>query len=306
MDIGPVSLFDGVKSNQPSDCQNLDFDTFVEIMEGYSKDEFASKSDAPLICLTAFKGGRRSKANATGSGMVVLDIDDHLTVEEVIDTLHTEEIAALLSSTASHRDDHHKFRVFIPLAEVANYDEHVLAWHVLNHAVADGKSDPSKIGCESMFFVPGTYPDAPLVFERIDGYSLPASGWIDLVGPEADILALSGKHVSPKPRPSMPVKKRSAIASNAVTDRDLDLSRSRLVSDKALDTYRSPAGSFHHARFALMMSMAGRAQRFGVMPTAEDLRSLFNQIDQEDGGYYQTPDHQNALLKEAQKALSNT
>jgi hypothetical protein len=306
MDIGPVSLFDGVKSNQPSDCQNLDFDTFVEIMEGFSRDEFASKSNAPLIYLTAFKGGRRSKANATGSGLVVLDIDDHLTVEEVIDTLHTEEIAALLSSTASHRDDHHKFRVFIPLAEVANYDEHVLAWHVLNHAVADGKSDPSKIGCESMFFVPGTYPDAPMVFERFDGYSLSASGWIDLVGTETDILALSGKHLPPKLRPSVSVKKRRVLASNAATDRDLDLARSRLVSDAALEAYRSPAGSFHHARFALIMSMAGRAQRFGVMPTAEDLRSLFNQIDQEDGGYYQTPDHQNALLKEAQKALSST
>jgi hypothetical protein len=157
-----------------------------------------------------------------------------------------------------------------------------------------------------MFFVPGTYPDASLVFERFDGYSLPASGWADLVGCEADILALSGKHVSPKPRPSMPVKKRRAMASNAATDRDLDLTRSRLVSDAALDNYRSPAGSFHHARFALMMSMAGRAQRFGIAPTAEDLRSLFNQIDHEDGGYYQTPDHQSALLKEAQKVLSST
>jgi hypothetical protein len=157
-----------------------------------------------------------------------------------------------------------------------------------------------------MFFVPGTYPDASLVFERFDGYSLPASGWADLVGCEADILALSGKHVSPKPRPSMPVKKRRAMASNAATDRDLDLARSRLVSDAALDNYRSPAGSFHHARFALMMSMAGRAQRFGIAPTAEDLRSLFNQIDHEDGGYYQTPDHQSALLKEAQKVLSST
>lgn len=306
MDVGPVSLFDCVKSNQPSDCQNLDFDTFVEIMEAYSQDKFASKNDASLICLTEFKGGRRSKANATRSGMVVLDIDDHLTVEAVIGNLRKEGIAALLCSTASHRDEHHKFRVFIPLAEVADYADHVLAWHVLNHAVADGKSDPSKIGCESMFFVPGTYPEASIVFERIEGYSLPASGWIDLVGTEADILALSGKHVSPKHSPSVAVKKRSRTSSTAITDSDLDLARSRLVSDAALDAYRSPAGSFHHARFALMMSMAGRAQRFGVMPTAEDLRSLFNQIDHEDGGYYQSPDHQSALLKEAQKALSST
>ncbi len=146
MDIGPVSLFDNVKSNKPADCMNFDFDDFVEIMSTYSRDKFSCKSDAPLICVTEFKDGRRSKANATQSGMVVLDIDDHLTVGEVLDNLRDEGIAALLCSTASHRDDHHKFRVFVPLLEIADYDDHVLAWHVLNHAVADGKADPSKIG----------------------------------------------------------------------------------------------------------------------------------------------------------------
>ncbi|MEP3946666.1 hypothetical protein [Ascidiaceihabitans sp.] len=305
MDIGPVSLFDNVKSNKPADCVNLDFDDFVEIMSAYAQDKFSCKSDAPLICVTEFKDSRRSKANAMQSGMVVLDVDDHLTVDEVLDNLRHEGIAALLCSTASHRDDHHKFRVFIPLLEIADYDDHVLAWHVLNHAVADGKADPSKIGCESMFFVPGTYSGAPQVFEQIDGYSLSAGDWIGLVGSEADILAMAGKAPSAKRVVSRNENSRR-LASLEITDSDLDLSRSRLVSDKALDLYRAPSGSYHHARYALLMSMAGRARQFGLVPSAEDLRSLFNQIDQEDGGHYQTSDYQNALLAEAKKVISNS
>ena len=61
MDIGPISLFDCVKSNQPSDCANLDFDEFVSLMEQYAADEFASKNDATLICLTEFAGGEEAK-----------------------------------------------------------------------------------------------------------------------------------------------------------------------------------------------------------------------------------------------------
>jgi hypothetical protein len=306
MKIGPVSIFDCVKSNRTSVCEYLDFETFVAIMNAYSHDEFASKNDAPLICMTEFQGDRRSKANATQSGMVVLDIDDHLTIEEVTEVLHQEGIAALLCSTASHRDEHHKFRIFIPLLDIADYDDHVLAWHVLNHAVADGKADPSKIGCESMFFVPGIYPNAPQVFELFDGYAWTASSWINQVGSKDDVMILAGKSISSLQRSRASVSRTRQTSSVPTDDADLDLNRTRLVSDKMLDAYRSPAGSYHHARFALLMSMAGRAIRLNLAPTASDLQFLFNQIDLEDGGYYQSAKYQAALLTEASKALSST
>lgn len=304
MTVGPVSLFDNVKSNIASDCVNLNFDEFVQIMEAYSQDSFASKSDAPLICLTQFKGGRRKKANAGKSAMLVLDIDDHLDVDDVVSVLKADELRALLCSTASHRPDKHKFRVFIPLSDLADYDDHRLAWHVANLAIADGKADPSKIGAESMFFVPGIYPNAPRVFHRFDGITLSAEDWINLCGSRSDVQKMAGlkPHIRTPQKQHRPAR-RSFTGSN---DADLDLARSRLVTDKSLDEYRSPSGAYHHARFKLLMSMAGRAHRLGVDVTHSDLVHLFNQVDQEDGGFYQTPDYQAALLAEAQKALTLT
>ena len=304
MTVGPVSLFDNVRSNIASDCVNLDFDEFVQIMEAYSQDSFASKSDAPLICLTQFEDGRRKKANAGKSAMLVLDIDDHLNVDDVASVLKADELTALLCSTASHRLDKHKFRVFIPLSDMADYDDHRLAWHVANLAIADGKADPSKIGSESMFFVPGIYPNAPSVFHRFDGVTLSADEWINLCGLRSDVQAMVGL----KPRIRTHQKQHRTAQRSLVgsSDADLDLARSRLVTDRSLDEYRSPSGAYHHARFRLLMSMAGRARQLGVDISHNELVHLFNQVDQEDGSFYQTPDYQTALLAEAQKALTLT
>lgn len=306
MSIGPVSLFDSVKHNEASDCEDLSFDEFVKIMEAYSQDSFPSKDSAPLICTTRFKNNKRLKANASVSSIVVLDIDDHLNVEDVEATLENEGLRALVCSTASHRREHHKFRVFIPLAQPATYEEHVLAWHVLNHAIADGKADGSKIGCESLFYVPGQYPDAPSVFQDFSGAVFDAQQLIDLVGTQDDVLVLAGKTAKPckvaSANPNL-ISKRSLVARTG--DADLDLKRTSLVSDRALDAYRSPSGSYHHARFGLLLSIAGRARRRRSSLSAIDLRDLFNQIDREDGGHYQSQEKQCALLAEAQKALSS-
>lgn len=304
MTLGPVSLFDNIRSNIASDCENLDFDEFVQIMEAYSQDTFASKTDAPLVCMTQFKDGRRKKANAGQSAMLVLDIDDHLDVDDVASVLTTGGLAALLCSTASHRPNKHKFRVFIPLSDLADYEDHKLAWHVANLEIADGKADPSKIGCESMFFVPGIYPEAPKVFHRFDGITLNAEEWISLCGSRSEVQKMVGL----KPGNGTHQKKHrpAQLPKTSSTDADLDLTRSRLVTDKSLDEYRCPSGAYHHARFRLLMSMAGRARRFGIDVSHTELVHLFNQVDQEDGGYYQTPNYQTALLAEAQKALTLT
>lgn len=139
MTIGPISLFDSITSNRAADCELFTFEEFIILMGTYSDESFASKYAAPLLCFTEFKEGRRSKANANQTGMIVLDVDDHLTIDEVDAALEEIGVAALLCSTASHREEQHKFRVFVPLLEIADYDKHVLAWHVVNHVVANGK-----------------------------------------------------------------------------------------------------------------------------------------------------------------------
>lgn len=301
----PVSLFDSVKSNQPTDCEQMDFEDFVGLMYSFASEEYAGKADAPLICLTQFEGNLRRKSNATGSSMVVLDIDDHLSIADVDRTIRDAGVAALLCSTASHRPEHHKFRVYVPLSEGADYDQHVLAWHAVNLVLANGMADPSKIGCESMFYVPGLYPNAPTEFEHYVGWAQSAAEWIELVGGEDEVLAFAGKDAPARTTIAKPPAKQPTKSPTHLTDADLGLSRTRLVTDKALDAYRNPTGSYHHARFALLLSMAGRARRMNVNCGNDDLLMIFNQIDQEDGGHYQSPEHQKALLVEAQKAISS-
>jgi hypothetical protein len=307
MGIGPISLFETVKSNQAGDTEHLDFDQFVQVMKTYADECFESKAAAPLLCMTAFKVGRRSRANATVSSIVVLDIDDHITIEQVRATLTDTGLRALLCSTASHREHHHKFRVFVPLIEAVDHSTHILAWHVLNQLIADGKSDRSKIGCESMFFVPGHYPDAPSVFEDIPGDVYSADELVALVGTADDVMAL-GSPDRPTRQPMRHEGRSYGGSSSTVSfvdDADLDLARTRLITDRALDLYRNPGGSYHHARFQLLMHIAARARYRGISLTDQNLLFLFNQVDREDGSFYQSPDDQRAILKEAQKSLGS-
>jgi hypothetical protein len=301
----PVSLFDSVKNNKPTDFELIEFDGFVSLMTSFADEKFGDKDDAPLVCLTKFTGNLRRKSNATGSGLVVLDIDDHLTIDDVDLLIREVGVAALLCSTASHRLNQHKFRVFVPLLDVADYQPHVHAWHAINEVLANSLADPSKIGCESMFYVPGKYPNAPAVFEHYSGLTLSAAEWIELVGGEGHVSELAGNAVRTETSSTAKGVSRTVRPMSSASDADLDLYRTKLVTDKALDAYRQPQGSYHHARFALLLSMAGRARRMNVNVASNDLLTLFNQIDLEDGGHYQSQDNQKALLVEAQKAISS-
>lgn len=306
----PVSLFDNVKSNQPSDCCDLDFDDFGDILEAYSQTTYSGKDAAPLICTTRFSNGYRRKSNATVSGIITLDIDDGIKIGAVCDAIDDLGITATVCSTASHRTEHHKFRVFVPLIEPASYEDHRLVWKVLNDTVSSGFADTSKIGCESMYYVPGTYPGAPTEFVRFSGDVYSAQEWIDAAGGRDAIVsqavsqgtAISGS-ITNEDR-SHPVTHHNGSRREAGFA-DLSLARTRLITDRALAAYQSPVGSYHHARFTLMMSIAGRARTLRVNLSPEDLVSLFNQVDLDDGGHYQTPKYQKEIRAEAQKALSH-
>jgi hypothetical protein len=192
----PISLFDSVKNARVVDCMNVFYDEFVEVMESYSVEIFASKESAPLICSTRFEHGKRSKLNTTVSGLIILDIDDGISIESTLVALNELAVAGLLYTTASHRESHHKFRLCIPLENPVNYAEHVTCWHSINHIFTGQVADSTKIGCESLFYVAGQYPDAPSVFTPVEGSILTADEWIeiaDLPPPEPRTFNVSNK-----------------------------------------------------------------------------------------------------------------
>jgi len=299
----PISIFNRVTENQASECEDMTFDEFVDIVSSFSCEEFASKEAAPLFASTRFTGGLRRKSNATVSGLIVLDIDDGIQIEEVIGFCEQLGVKSLVYTTASHRQDHHKFRVCIPLAEPVPYDEHVACWHAINYTFTGQASDTSKVGCESMFYVPGIYPNAPTQFVFHEGEIFEAKEWINSVNLPAPhpIFVESDKPT----RASGKVRRVKRTSSgNSLSDADLDIYETKLVSEKALNKYLSSSDGWHQRRYGLMMSITSRARRMGVSVSSDNIVHLFNQVDLLDGGHYQSPKYQREIQNDAAKALA--
>lgn len=294
-----LSMFDSVKNANVTEQIDLRFDEFCEGMQSYSEDEYASKEAAPLFASTWFMNKKRCKANAKGSGLVVLDIDHGQTIDDTWDIVEDLDIAALLYSTASHRDDHHKFRLCIPLTATVRYERYVECWHALDHVFIDGMSDASKKGCESLFYVPGQYPNAPTVFKSNKGMILSAEEWFDVADLDDIPFDKPCRNKADQQQTSQQSTNFSAISSS-----DLDIYETRLVTESALNKYQSSIGDWHHARFGLMMSIIGRAKRLRLVITNYDIIHLFNQVDQLDGGHYQTPKYQKEIANDAANALA--
>ncbi|WP_421980921.1 hypothetical protein [Roseibium sp.] len=294
----PLSFFESVRNPIPEETCELVFDEFTEIMSSFSEEPFASKEAAPLFSSTVFNQNRRSKKNATSSGLIVLDIDDGQTIDQTLDVVGHLNLAFLIYSTASHRDEHHKFRICVPLIAPVAYDEQVLCWRAVNYVFASDQSDATKAGCESLFYVPGTYPGAPTVFIQQDGDVYSAADWIDV----AD-LPEQPASVERSIRCTVPAQSATPGASAATAD-DLDIYETRLITETALNKYQSAYGDWHTARFGLMLHMVGRARRIGIDITESDVVDLFNQVDAIDGSHYQTERYQKEITNDARKAVA--
>ncbi|MEO9460817.1 MAG: hypothetical protein ABJE63_11905 [Lentilitoribacter sp.] len=296
----PLSFFESVTNPNTAETCNPTFAEFVELMSVFAEDEHPSKEAASLFTTTQFNHGKRRKANATQSGLVVLDIDHGPTIEDTWETVMDLDVSAMLYSTASHREDHHKFRLCIPLEINVLYQHYVKLWHALDYVFIDGMSDSSKAGCESLFYLPGQYPNAPSVFEVNNGAIFTPSEWLDIADLQEVQVGNSGKDKPTGNRTSV----KSPDGSRTASSDDLDIYETKLVAETALNKYRSSYGDWHHARFGLMMSIVGRAKRMGISITQDDIINLFNQVDQIDGGHYQTSKYQHEIANDAANALA--
>lgn len=295
----PISMFESVRNPVPIEQAELAFTDFAQALSSFSEEQYASKASAPLFASTRFSNERRAKANATMSGLVVLDIDDGQTIDETVDIVKTLDTTAIVYSTASHSVDHHKFRVCIPLSEPVDYDKHALAWRAINEVFAGGAADSTKVGCESLFYVPGQYPNAPNFFAFLPGKIETAADWIDVVG-DIPAIAVSSKVVPLAPRQ---IARASRSGRSASSD-DLDFFETKLITEPALNKYWASANGWHHARFGLMLHIVGRAKRMGITVGQSDVITLFNQVDIADGGHYQSTDYQRQIANDAAKAAS--
>lgn len=296
----PLSFFESVTNPNAIELAESTFPEFVEFMSLYAEDEYPSKDAAPLFAATYFTEGKRRKANATQSGLIVLDIDHGQTIEDTWATVKDLEVSALLYSTASHREDHHKFRLCIPLSSNVSYEDHVKVWHAIDHVFIGGMSDGSKVGCESLFYLPGQYPDAPSVFEVNEGMILGGRDWLDIANLQEVPVSISVKNDT---KTRLSSAKTSEGTRTASSD-DLDIYETKLITEAAMDKYQSSYGDWHHARFGLMMSIVGRAKRMGIDISQDDIIQLFNQVDQIDGGHYQTSKYQKEIANDAANALA--
>lgn len=70
-----------------------------------------------------FKGQRRKTANVAQVGLLLIDIDNGMTLDQAKADPFVSQYCALAYTTASHTADHHKFRLIFPLPEAMGRDD---------------------------------------------------------------------------------------------------------------------------------------------------------------------------------------
>lgn len=301
----PISLFETVKDQRATVQVDLDFEEISEFLLNSVAYTYSSKSDAPLLTSCEFQEARRLKANVLRSGLVILDVDDGMQIEQAAERVSEAGVAAFIYTTASHSAHKHKFRVGLPLAKNVDPETYRSVWAVWN-SIFEGVADPSKRGSESLFYLPGTYPSGRGQFMQFSGSIITAEEIIAAVNLGSERKEPIGK---PKSNNRTPVRRKSVPTEQVVDDIELLEQRSvydsTLVSERAINAYLDTSENWYHARFRFMCSVAATASRRRVPISAAYLRDLFNQIDQIDGGYYTSSECQRALLEDAGRAIEN-
>lgn len=121
-----VSLFDNLFLTDAA-LSRLTLDQLVELLTRPG-DAFRvmDKRRLPQWSPTRFDPGKRKKAHAVEASCLVLDYDDGTTIDEAL--LAWGQWCAIVHTSWSHRPDHHKFRVVLPLDEDVTKDEYPTAW----------------------------------------------------------------------------------------------------------------------------------------------------------------------------------
>jgi len=255
------------------------------VLRSYAHKPFQNKEAAPLFSPTIYDG-KRSKANATTTGAIIIDADDGLLFDEALASITAIGLEAVLYTTASNKIGD-RFRIVIPLTTQTDPDTYKRVLVAICRVISgrDWKGDAGKIGPYNLFYVPGIYRDAENRFETVSGIILSAEDWLELgtVDPEG-------------PQPTQPPGNTKPIDTTWTTLADCPF-----VRGAWLDEYRNLGpGQWYVGlyRFMVHVAMSARVQGYALAPG--QVADLARELDRLDGGWY--PDRD--LEGEAENALA--
>jgi len=110
-----LAVADSVFSTQYENSE-VDLDVFIKMADNPIVNE--NKNTAPYILpWEVLDTGNKTIENAGNYNMIMIDYDDGVNINDMLSFLTSKNYNYLLYTTHSHKPEHHKFRVFIPLKQ---------------------------------------------------------------------------------------------------------------------------------------------------------------------------------------------
>lgn len=303
----PFTVFESIYNSTAEMADTLSWDEVREFLEDCTNVLLQSKKDARLFNGVNYKGGLRRQENATESGMMVLDIDSDLSIDEAIEIIKDQDIESILYTSASHSPNGtHKFRIVLPLLEMIPASLCPRVWDSLDELFRS-TCDRSKRGEHSIFYLPADYQGVENEFHHFKGTIRSAEDWMDAC-PTTDPLApAKAKQLTKLEKYRQHVEIQKMRLNNSLDSDDINwnsVTENPFVTENAVDSYlNNTANQWYHPRFAFMMSVAAVANLKGYSISAYEIVEVFNCLDMLDGSHYADQKSQRALLKDAENAI---
>ena len=199
------SLFGNRFAREPS-LIDVDLETFIQGMKNPVDFEARDKNNLPLWSPTLFDG-TRSQVNAKEITCLVYDVDDGVTPFSTWQLFSAWTVIA--HTSFSHKPQHHKYRVILPLLKpvpCSDWDlAHVAALELWNRVVGRGEPDIKAIKDRARMYYrfalpasdyPTSHPLHPRNYHNVDGWD------------GGDPLLLDYSHIKrPEPKKAKPLEK---------------------------------------------------------------------------------------------------
>jgi hypothetical protein len=264
----PFSYFDRVQENKSYNEFLLRWPDLVHRWSKIATKVYSTKTSAPLVSPTHFCSRKRKHDLAKTAGMVMLDSDDEVSLEEMVAILEGIWVAAIIYTSARNRPEEPRLRLMVPLerlvsprryGEVARAIVRVIKSQLT--APDSWKIDTTKYHCGDLFYVPGRYQRAvsddgeefiPVNdFRSLDGEIWDAATWIGVADAVNPVLP-DGPHAK---RAAATVRTQRLPSSEIRFDRRSKWSPETHCREKIAD-YLSLSDGRQAGLFGLMSSIA--------------------------------------------------
>jgi hypothetical protein len=171
-----VSLFNNKFDNKPKE-KLFAIDNFIKHLQC---PDVRSVKDGLLWCPARYRNDHRAKINVIELSILELDIDNGATLAEALDPFKKLGYFTLYHTTFSHTQEHHKFRIIVPLSKPIPSDQFIYLYYWANKLV--GKVvDPQSKDESRMFYLPSHQPNMPYESGIFGAFFL---DWQKIITPE--------------------------------------------------------------------------------------------------------------------------